>query len=292
MTTSLNRVPVFFRPEMNASTASYSPSSGKPRAVLEDWVDRDLPIEVKSFDPVRSEQLALAHASTYVQGVLGGQVKNGFGNRDLSVADALPFTSGAMLAAAREALSNGVVACAPVSGFHHAHWDHGGGFCTFNGLVVAAQVLRMEGAVQRVAILDLDQHWGDGTDAICRQLSLDWIEHHSAGRYRYESHQARAYLDKLPSLVSGFMNCDLLIYQAGADAHIDDPLGGWMTDAQLAERDRIVFEVAGDLGLPVAWNLAGGYQRDAEGGIEPVLTIHRRTMQACAAACLGTQEVA
>jgi hypothetical protein len=31
-----------------------------------------------------------------------------------------------------------------------------------------------------------------------------------------------------------------------------------------------------------AWNLAGGYQKDAQGGIEPVLAIHRRTMQACA----------
>lgn len=286
MPSTLTRVPVFFRPEMNAMTASYSPSSGKPRAVLEDWVDRDLSIEVRDFEPVRPDQLALAHDPHYVRGVLDGRIKNGFGNQDPEVAAALPYTSGAMLAAAREALRNGVVACAPVSGFHHAHWAHGGGFCTFNGLVVTAQVLQREGLVQRVGILDLDQHWGDGTEAICRDLELGWIHHHSAGRYRYEAQHAQPYLSRLPSVVSRFMDCDLLLYQAGADAHINDPLGGWMTDAQLAERDRIVFEVAGDLGLPVAWNLAGGYQRDAQGGIEPVLAIHRRTMQACMAACL------
>ena len=32
------------------------------------------------------------------------------------------------------------------------------------------------------------------------------------------------------------------------------------------------------MGLPVAWNLAGGYQRDATGGIRPVLDIHDNTL--------------
>jgi hypothetical protein len=33
--------------------------------------------------------------------------------------------------------------------------------------------------------------------------------------------------------------------------------------------------------LPVAWNLAGGYQRDENGEILPVLQIHDNTMKAC-----------
>lgn len=73
----------------------------------------------------------------------------------------------------------------------------------------------------------------------------------------------------------------MLIYQAGADAHIDDPLGGWMTTAQLKRRDEIVFETAARIGLPVAWDLAGGYQKDATGGIPAVLEIHRNTMRLC-----------
>lgn len=282
----LARIPVFYRPDMVAPTDSYSPSSAKPRWVLEDWVDADLPIEVRSFEPATVEQLALAHERAYIDGVLGGTIANGFGNRDAAVAATLPLTSGAMIAAAREALRNGVVACAPVSGFHHAHWRRASGFCTFNGLVVAARVLKTEGLLQRVGILDLDQHWGDGTDALIAQFGLRWISHHSAGRHGWGADEAEAYLAALPSRVSRFMDCDLLLYQAGADAHVDDPLGGWMTDEQLARRDRIVFEVAADLGLPVAWNLAGGYQRDEQGGIEPVLAIHRRTLQACAAAAL------
>ena len=38
---------------------------------------------------------------------------------------------------------------------------------------------------------------------------------------------------------------------------------------------------AARIGLPVAWVLAGGYQRDAAGGIPAVLEIHRNTMRAC-----------
>ena len=47
------------------------------------------------------------------------------------------------------------------------------------------------------------------------------------------------------------------------------------------DRHGLLVETAAQIGLPVAWNLAGGYQRDAGGGIGPVLEIHRNTMKAC-----------
>jgi acetoin utilization deacetylase AcuC-like enzyme len=71
-----------------------------------------------------------------------------------------------------------------------------------------------------------------------------------------------------------------LLYQAGADPHIADPLGGWLTTAQLRERDRLVFTRCKALGLPVAWNLAGGYQNP----LRKVLDIHDNTMLECIAA--------
>ena len=77
-----------------------------------------------------------------------------------------------------------------------------------------------------------------------------------------------------------FSDCDLLIYQAGADPHINDPLGGFMTTAELAERDEIVFSGAKSIGIPLVWNLAGGYQDP----LSCVLEIHRNTMAACVAA--------
>lgn len=79
---------------------------------------------------------------------------------------------------------------------------------------------------------------------------------------------------RLPEIVRSMRDCAVLLYQAGADPHVNDPLSGWLTTEQLRRRDEIVFREARALGLPVAWNLAGGYQKDAAGGIGPVLEIH------------------
>ena len=58
-------------------------------------------------------------------------------------------------------------------------------------------------------------------------------------------------------MLDRFEGCDLVLYQAGADLHADDLLGRR---------------------IPVAWNLAGGYQRNARGSIQPVLDILNHTL--------------
>lgn len=286
----MSRIPVFFRREMTAASRFFAPGTFKPAACVDDWQATGLPIEVRDFEPVSRADLCLAHDPRYVDGVLSCEIANGFGGFQRDVAASLPYTSGAMVAAAEEALLNGGAACAPVSGFHHAGWDTGGGYCTFNGLIVSARHLLEQGYARRVGILDLDQHYGDGTEEIRQRLGLTRIRHYSAGLERRGPRDAERFLDELPDRVRAFADCQVLLYQAGADPHVDDPLGGWMSDEQLARRDRIVFETAAEIGLPVAWNLAGGYRRDASGGISPVLSIHRRTMEACAAVFVGVAQ--
>ena len=278
MSTTLLPVPVFFRDEMVADARSYSPSAGKPAAVVADWRSRGLPIDVHTFEPVDERTLCLAHDPQYVRGVLACELANGFDIRDAAVARSLPYTTGAMLAAARHAIRSQGAACAPVSGFHHAGYSTGAGFCTFNGLMVTALALRAEGLVQRVGILDFDVHYGDGTAEIMKKLGTSWITHYTSGQHDLQVEHAPGFLRDLPALARRFVGCDVLLFQAGADAHVADPLGGWMTTAELAERDRLVFEAAACFGIPVAWNLAGGYQRDRTGGLEPVLEIHRNTV--------------
>jgi acetoin utilization deacetylase AcuC-like enzyme len=278
----LQTVPVFYDSRMVVPDAgSFSPSAGKPELVVQDWAKAGLPIDLRATSAVTREQLALAHEPKFVEGVLTGRLRNGFGNTLPTVAAALPYTSGAMLAACREAVANGRVACAPVSGFHHSGYAFAGGFCTFNGLMVAVMALRAEGLAEDVAILDLDQHYGNGTDDIIRRLRLSGVAHYTSGEHGLSADDAESFLGELPERVRSWAGKSVLMYQAGADAHIDDPLGGWMTTEQLARRDRIVFEAAASVGLPVAWNLAGGYQKDSVGGIPAVLEIHRNTMQAC-----------
>ena len=274
----MNFIEVYYSPKQVSSPDSSSPSPRKPAWVVADWITQNFPIGIVEPIPASREQLALAHSPTYVDGILSCEWMNGFRSRQKDVADSLPWTCGSLLSAARSALNNGLVACSPTSGFHHAGYKSGYGFCTFNGLIVTAQTLKVEGKVSRVGILDCDQHYGDGTAEIITTLGIDWIQHVS--QEHWSPDDAKPFIDKLPKVVRGFAGCDLLIYQAGADPHTNDPLGGFLTTEELAERDRIVFSVAKSIGVPVVWNLAGGYQEP----VARVLEIHRNTMAACVAA--------
>jgi acetoin utilization deacetylase AcuC-like enzyme len=273
---------VFYRPEQVGPAQRSSPSAHKPKLVVEDWVRVfGSSIEVVGFEPVTEKQIARAHQPAFVKGVLGCTLVNGFGNRDRKVADSLPFTSGSMLAAAEHAVLHREVVCSPTSGFHHAEYRMSGGFCTFNGLMVAALAMKDSGLVNRVAILDCDAHYGNGTDSIINALGIDWIEHHTQGREFGIAFNAAhgAYERWLDAAIEKCKTCDLVLYQAGADPHVNDPLGGILTTEQMAARDRTVFEKLGH--LPMVWNLAGGYQvvageTEAE-QIEPVLALHRET---------------
>ena len=274
----LAAIPVFYTPLIAAEAGSFSPSAAKPSAAVASWRKLDVPLNVIAPEPASVQDLARAHLPAFVDAVLSCRSDNGFGNRSKAVAASLPYTSGAMLSAAREALRNGRVAVAPCSGFHHAGYANAGGFCTFNGLMVAATALHAAGEVKRVGILDFDHHYGDGTDNIIDRLRIDWIHHYSAGEHYGSPADATRFLSSIPGLVAAMKGCDVILYQAGADPHIDDPLGGWLTTAQLHDRDLLVFQAAAELGIPVAWNLAGGYQTP----LRRVLEIHDNTMRACA----------
>ena len=279
-------LPVFYTPAMVAKPNSYSPSAEKPAAVVAHWQELGLPIVLHTPTPVSEADLFRAHDRTYVRDVLACREPNGFGDTSAGVAHSLPWTSGAMLSAARHALRHRVIACAPCSGFHHAGYAGGHGFCTFNGLMVTACALLAVDGSRSVGVLDCDMHYGDGTDDILRRLDLRGrVRHFTAGaEYRHPS-QGEELLALLPEVVRSMRDCDVILYQAGADPHVNDPLGGFLDDAQLRRRDELVFATARALGVPVAWNLAGGYQRDERGGIAPVLAIHAATARAALNSC-------
>jgi len=268
---------IFYRPEQTALNAdSFSPSAGKPAQVVASWQALTPKVEVVGFEPLTREDLALAHDRRHVDAVLDLQRSNGFGNRSVAVAASLPYTTGSFYAAARHAWLTKESVASPTSGFHHAGYDDVGGFCTFNGLMIAAQKLRKEGA-KNVGILDLDCHYGNGTDNIIRRLELEnVIVHYTFGGERISRRNAERWLNELPAILARFAPCDVVLYQAGADPHVDDPLGGVLTTEQLYERDFVVFKTLNDLKAPVAWNLAGGYQTP----IRKVLDIHDNTLRA------------
>ena len=283
-------IPVFYRPEQSCAAAvSYSPSAGKPKLVLSDWLARPAisqHIQVKSFAPASDDVLGGTHDPDYVQGVLSGRIANGFGTTSPDLAKSLRYTVGSVAAAATHVLSAPIgagmrVAVSPTSGFHHAGYDFGGAFCTFNGLLAAAMHVHSLGLAKRILILDMDQHYGNGTADIIKRLGIDYVDHITASRSYRTAEQALACADLGANKSVRAGAYDLVIYQAGADIHIDDPLGGLLTSVQMIERDAAVFKACSAHGLPLVWNLAGGYNRDAQGTIAPVLELHRNTMIEC-----------
>lgn len=278
---STQPIPVFFTNGMVADLSPGGvPSARKPLIMAKALKESGLPIQFIEPRPLTVNQIALAHAQDYVEDVMAGRRENGFGNTSLSVRKSLPYTNGAMVDAAVFAFKHRRHACALASGFHHAGYRAGGGYCTFNGLMIAVQVLLQSYGAKRIAIIDADQHYGDGTQGIINELGLeDRVFHYSFGRDFFDTTHADDYLKKMRSLavdLSAFKP-EVILYQAGADAHRDDPLGGVLTTEQLKERDAILFSIARELGVGVAWNLAGGYQVDEDGGISKVVEVHLNT---------------
>ena len=172
------------------------------------------------------------------------------------------------------------------NGFHHARHERGGGFCTFNGLALVALARRN----MRVAVLDCDQHGGNGTEDFAARLpnlfnySIYGISFGCEGGERSVADPVPAgdeaearYMAAMGRAFAQIRNWqpDLLLYQAGVDCHVDDPMGrGPLTAAGLCERDRRVFEFCRYLRLPVLVTLAGGYQEFAR-----TIQLHRNTLE-------------
>ena len=280
----------FYNPYQTArENDSFSPSAQKPAAVVGALETEPLVEVVSQWRPITVDEIALAHDRGHVEAILRGEKANGFGNTLEAVADTLPWTNGSFLHAAADALARKSATFSPTSGFHHAEYDAAMGFCTFNGLMIAAIMLHREGAARRIGIVDLDVHYGNGTDDIIRRVGIDYVTHLSFTDVRPGDAQAPAAGDTTEDpwvaalkveLQRRFTDVDVLFYQAGADPHVKDPLGGALSTEQMQLRDRAVFRFARSAGIPIVWNLAGGNQRP----VQKVIDLHVTTAQECLSA--------
>ena len=76
---------------------------------------------------------------------------------------------GGAIAALNHVVENGGIA-GMAGGTHHAQYDFGSGYCIFNDLAVCALMALQKHSYERVAILDLDVHQGDGTATILQNI--------------------------------------------------------------------------------------------------------------------------
>lgn len=258
----------------------YSPSARKCKLVLQAWRQLGYPVQVQKIRALNPDEIAIAHEPAYVKGILNCKIDNGFGNKSTAAAQSLPWTTGSFFCAAAHAFLHKTNTFSPTSGFHHAGYNFANGFCTFNGLAIAALLLQKYHKAQRIGILDLDSHAGDGTDNIINKTnSHDLIAHYSLGYHDIQPDNNRDWLDNLPQLIrQNFADCQVLFYQAGADCHEADPevYSGHFSADQLYLRDKIVFSTCAQLQIPVVANLAGGYQKP----LQKVIDLHSLTAKA------------
>jgi acetoin utilization deacetylase AcuC-like enzyme len=270
----------------------------KYRLVKERLVEEGLVAEDDIVPPRRARRLDLArvHTLEYLR-----KIRDGDFTQTEHLLREVPFSPelregmilccGGTIECGRRALADG--ACVHLGGgFHHAFADHGEGFCLLNDVAVAARALTIDGAVGRVAIVDLDVHHGNGTAAIfADDPDVFTFSVHQQNNYPAEKPAGDldvglpdgtpddAYLGALEEHLPRVLDehePELVFYLAGADPYREDQLGGLgLTIEGLRRRDRFVFGMCRDRGVGVAVTLAGGYALDTDDTIE----IHCNTVR-------------
>jgi acetoin utilization deacetylase AcuC-like enzyme len=210
--------------------------------------------------PVPRRWLELVHGRPYHQAFARGQL-SAADQRRIGLPATTPLVQRTWLA---------------VGGTHHAFPHYGSGFCIFNDCAVAAQVLLAEGAIERLMLVDLDVHQGDGTAAIfAGNERVFTFSAHCASNFPLRKQQSDvdlpladgleddAYLvavgERLPDLLDQ-VNPQLVIYNAGVDPHRGDRLGRLCLSSEgLLKRDHLVLDACLRRRIPIATVIGGGY---------------------------------
>jgi len=304
-------VEVFYDPVYCGAGHDFD-TTRKAAHLAADLAARPVPgVVVRAPEPAAPADLERIHDQRYIDAVVHGTPEglarsSGLG-WDPGHAAAVLASTGGCIAAARSAWRRGVAGSLS-SGLHHARRAGGSGYCTVNGLALAALTLADLGA-ERVLVLDLDAHCGGGTADIlghhpaATSMDVTSIDVATSSFDRYEPPEgwsldvvqdADRYLatveDRLAAVAPG--SVDAVVYNAGMDPHEDCSTGGLtgITDDVLASREALVFDFAAVHGVPVAFVLAGGYTSAALDA-EHLTALHRLTVEAAAGAA-HTGEVA
>lgn len=176
---------------------------------------------------------------------------------------------------AKYALKHGV-AMNVAGGTHHAFTDRGEGFCLLNDIAIASNYLLDNKLVNKILVVDLDVHQGNGTAEIFENEDRVFtFSMHGAKNYPLRKEQSdldiglpdgtedSLYLnrlqDTLPMLID-MVEPEFIFFQSGVDVLASDKLGRLnLTMQGCKQRDRIVFEQCKKNQIPVAVSMGGGY---------------------------------
>jgi acetoin utilization deacetylase AcuC-like enzyme len=196
---------------------------------------------------------------------------------------------------AKLALKKGI-ACNTAGGTHHAFPDYGSGFCIFNDLAIAATTLLKEQLVNKILIVDLDVHQGDGTAWIFRnEPRVFTFSMHCEANFPYKKQESDldiplpigldddGYLQILAQYLSDLLSQikpDLVLYDAGVDTHVQDRLGKLaLTNQGIYRREMQVLTTCVGMGYPVACVIGGGYENNMKDLVYRHTLLHRAALK-------------
>ncbi len=253
---------------------------------------------VKNFyipEPCSVETLKEAHTEDYINKIKNKTLdkneirKIGFPLVDSVVRRSFIATGGTVLAT-KLALNYGI-ACNTAGGSHHATSNEGAGFCVFNDVAVAAKYLTTRGLANRILIIDLDVHQGNGNSEIFKNdTQVFTFSMHAKVNYPAkksisdldieleENLEDREYIDILKKNLK-YLNqeeFDFVFYIAGVDIHYNDRLGKLkISDNGIFERDQLVIDNFFSNKIPICGVLGGGYNEDFNKLVELHSSLHK-----------------
>ena len=253
---------------------------------------------VKNFyipEPCSVETLKEAHTEDYINKIKNKTLdkkeirKIGFPLVDSVVRRSFVATGGTVLAT-KLALNYGI-ACNTAGGSHHATSNEGAGFCVFNDVAVAAKYLTSRGLANKILIIDLDVHQGNGNSEIFKNDNQVFtFSMHSKVNYPAkksvsdldieleENLEDKEYINILKNNLK-YLNqeeFDFVFYIAGVDIHYNDRLGKLkISDNGIFERDELVIDNFFSNKIPICGVLGGGYNEDFNKLVELHSSLHK-----------------
>ncbi len=238
--------------------------------------------EAHFFEPAAmiDDHLCLTHTQAYIDKLHGQSLtKNeiraiGFPMSPLLVQRGKHIAEGTYRSALN-ALDHGI-GLNIAGGTHHSFADRGEGFCIFNDIALSCNILILKHNVQKILVVDLDVHQGNGTASIFgNDDKVFTFSMHGAKNYPLRKEKSdldiglpdftedNAYLaclqNSLPALIDK-VKPQLIFYQSGVDVLASDKLGRLsLTQAGCKQRDEIVFGLAYQHAIPIVASMGGGY---------------------------------
>ena len=237
------------------------------------------------------QEIQLVHEQDYVERFFNHQLTEKEIRRiglrpwkEAIVERTLRLTGGALQALEQVLVYGHTMAGNMAGGTHHAFRKEGAGYCIFNDLAICAEQALLNSTVEKILILDLDVHQGDGTAKIFEgDERVFTVSLHGKNNFPFRKQTSdwdvefdndtgdEEYLTVLDEVLSKLSSqaFDLFFFQAGVDALDSDALGLLKLSREgLGKRNQRVFAWRERMQLPMVIFMGGGYAKPIDDTVD------------------------